>query len=349
MVCFLSFKISKEESRLKKEMICKNSFYRKIDSLFSQHSGSFKKYAKILQTYPPRRDFMTDKNHNLRPISHEISTKSFQPQLIEYFKNEILTILIFLGMVLAYLRLQIQYRKLLKERKCLEDLNHSKAEMLSLIGHDLRSSIHQILSCHRRMDESLKTEDYNLAKRFLLHSSSTTTRTYFLLDNLLHWIRIRRDRLWIHKKEHQLFSIIYQTLAYFSVMMEEQQIEMDIEVDENIVFLTDDVVLKTVIRNLIDNAIKYSSERGKISIRCIQNQYRVVILIKDQGTGIDKKKLQQLSISKNCIKNDKRKALHENSSFGIYLCRSFMNKLGGKLTILSKKNLGTTVIISLPK
>ena len=125
-------------------------------------------------------------------------------------------------------------------------------------------------------------------------------------------------------------------------------ISIKVNVTEEAEINSDKKILKTIIRNLMSNAIKYSRPGDKITISAVEEEDLVKIVISDSGVGMDDDTLENLfSITTNTplpgTLNEK------GSGFGLVLCKEFIEKLGGKIWVESEKGKGSDFIFTIPR
>ncbi|GAA3625657.1 sensor histidine kinase [Flavivirga jejuensis] len=252
---------------------------------------------------------------------------------------------------IGYLSIKLNYKNTIiaKQKNNLQNSNNFKNELFSVLGHDLRAPMHQILTISNKLIEAFQKKENKKMFFFLKQNKSTATKTYLLLDNLLYWIRLQSNNMTIQKELHNIYELIQQTISIFNIIITDKSIQLKVECSDYIFVKTNAVILKILFRNLLDNALKFTPKSGSITVKCIENQFRIVIMIKDNGLGIDPELLKALNNYNTTDASIMDTSDKRSTGFGIRLCKSFIKKLGGGFKILSVKNKGTTSIISILK
>jgi signal transduction histidine kinase len=183
----------------------------------------------------------------------------------------------------------------------------------------------------------------------LRNNSAIANGAYSLLDNLLHWALLQTKQLYFSKESVHLYSIVQQIEYNYKPLLLDKAITFENNVSKNNFISVDLDSLKIVLRNLLDNAIKFSKENGKISISTPEtNDTYCQIVIEDTGLGMNEATKQEL------LKDTELLAKKGNSEtigtgLGMQLCKSMVKKNDGALSIESELHIGTKIILSFPK
>jgi len=243
-------------------------------------------------------------------------------------------------------------QKLQKSEKDLKELNHIKDKFFSIISHDLRSPFATLTSFLNILinfaDEFSKEEMEELAKR----TQQSVKNLSSLLENLLQWAMSQMDQNQFRPQEIVLEKIIQETTNLLAVSAEEKKITIGWNIPQNTLLYTDYNMLSFIIRNLLINAIKYTPNQGNITITAqTQNssnaQPWVQICVADTGIGIPETELHKLF---NAQEHYTRKGTQNEKGvgLGLMLCKEFVEKSGGTITVSSKLNEGTVFCFEVP-
>ncbi|HAS42137.1 MAG TPA: histidine kinase [Microscillaceae bacterium] len=243
-------------------------------------------------------------------------------------------------------------QKLQKSEKDLKELNHIKDKFFSIISHDLRSPFATLTSFLNILinfaDEFSKEEMEELAKR----TQQSVKNLSSLLENLLQWAMSQMDQNQFRPQEIVLEKIIQETTTLLAVSAEEKKIAIAWDIPQNTLLYTDYNMLSFIIRNLLINAIKYTPNQGHITITAqTQNspnaQPWVQICVADTGIGIPETELPKLF---NAQEHYTRKGTQNEKGvgLGLMLCKEFVEKSGGTITVSSKLNEGTVFCFEVP-
>ncbi|OJJ18917.1 hypothetical protein BKI52_24295 [marine bacterium AO1-C] len=243
-------------------------------------------------------------------------------------------------------------QKLQKSEKDLKELNHIKDKFFSIISHDLRSPFATLTSFLNILinfaDEFSKEEMEELAKR----TQQSVKNLSSLLENLLQWAMSQMDQNQFRPQEIVLKKIIQETTNLLAVSAEEKKITIDWDIPQDTLLYTDYNMLSFIIRNLLINAIKYTPTQGRITITAhTQNasdaQPWVQICVADTGIGIPETELPKLF---NAQEHYTRKGTQNEKGvgLGLMLCKEFVEKSGGTISVTSKLNEGTVFCFEVP-
>lgn len=250
------------------------------------------------------------------------------------------------------------YRQKIKSSKIivlqkneLDQLNETKDKLFSIVSHDLRSSVYALKNSNQKLLKNLETKNYTDIDQLLQRNSNITNSSYNLLDNLLNWAQQQNNQLYFQKEFLQLHSIINQVEYNFKYLFLEKNIIFYNKVEkENLVFMDLDS-LKIILRNFLDNALKYSPNGGAISMYCVPNEKNgyIQLVIEDTGLGMSQQRIHELlDDHKLLMKKDNKEII--GTGLGIQLCKTMLKKNGGDLfAIESEEGEGTKIILLLPK
>jgi len=265
------------------------------------------------------------------------------------FLTSVLLLILFSTGIYFY-RQKIKNNKIILSQKIkLDELNATKDQLFSIVSHDLRSSVNALKTSNSKLLESLEHKNFSELDKLLHTNSAIVNGSYKLLDNLLHWALLQTKQLYFHKESLHLNSIIQQIELNYKPLMLEKNINFENLVSKEIFIYADINSLKIILRNLLDNAIKFSLENGKITIDATlskDNFYNLTI--EDSGSGMNKNTLDEIMCENSllCKKGNSEKI---GTGLGMQLCKSMIKKNDGKLLIESRENIGTKIIIQLQK
>tara|TARA_R110002050_G_scaffold67924_5_gene147320 strand:+ start:2382 stop:3620 length:1239 start_codon:yes stop_codon:yes gene_type:complete len=230
----------------------------------------------------------------------------------------------------------------------LRELNATKDKLFSIIAHDLRSPFNNILVlCGILKSQLSKSQDSNaLVPLGLIHT--TAKNTLVLLENLLDWAKSQSGQISFKSEKTSVSAVIHEILELSTSLAQTKDLYIEVNAADEIEVNSDKKILKTVIRNLISNAIKYSRPGGKIRVSAIEQEDYVKIVVSDSGVGMDEKTLKNLfGIATNTSLPG---TLNEKGSgFGLVLCKEFIEKLGGKIWVESEEGKGSDFIFTIPR
>ncbi len=279
--------------------------------------------------------------------AHEMRLKSQDVHQERLVASNVM-LLAALCMVILFYTIALSKKKSIRaENMELNNLNTLKDELLSVLAHDLRSHTHHLIEVTDQMKMKLQESDAGKLRELIRVGNSAANKTYVLLDNVLHWIMLNDKNVFFQKENIDLSSLLEQVTPIFSSILEMKQIQFEIEVLEQAYIYGDVNSLKVVLRNLIDNAIKFTPNHGEIKINVTQCRRYANLSIIDTGMGMDDSILQR--VRNSMIENETDTIGKKSTGLGLRLCFSFVKRNGGAIKIESKRNVGTGVFVKLPK
>jgi two-component system sensor histidine kinase/response regulator len=245
---------------------------------------------------------------------------------------------------------QIQeHKKILEElTQQLLEANAAKDRFYSIIAHDLRNPLQVLLFSAELMADEYEQPGEEETKKFIKQVNNTAQNMSNLLENLMQWARFQYGEIDCHPEKIDLFVLAKENIQYFVGNAEKKNINISIKVRENTWIYADENMIKSVLRNLVNNAVKFTHPGGKIKIFSKKKGDFIITSVQDTGVGIPKEKLGFL------FQNGKRfstrgTAEEKGSSLGLLICKEFVEKNGGEIRVKSETGKGSTFEFSLPK
>lgn len=227
----------------------------------------------------------------------------------------------------------------------LEDLNMVKNKLLSIIGHDLRSPIGTLKGFVDVLKQSrLSEEQIHYFSKKMSESLEGTSR---LLDNLLFWAKSQMEGIQINAQHFDLGPVIGQNKRLVQSRADEKNITLITdEAALPMMVYADEVMVDMVIRNLVENAIKFCRAGDVVRISVVIGNDSASITIKDTGQGIPAE--NQDKIFKSVSYSTAGTSREKGSGLGLSLCRELIEKNGGKIWFESEPGVGTSFTFTLP-
>ena len=234
----------------------------------------------------------------------------------------------------------------LKEHK-LELLNATKDKLFSIIAHDLRSPFNSILGYSQHLRENLRKYSVEESEKYLDIINSAVQNTLNLLINLLSWAKNQTGHTTFTPETLILRKIIEEVADLLNSSAKIKNISLSFNLDDKIRIHADKNMVKTILQNLISNAVKFTNPGGNIFISAIPFSDHVEITVSDNGIGISKKAIKDLfkivsNISTNGTINE------SGSGLGLVICREFVERHGGKIWVESKAGKGSDFKFTIP-
>ena len=229
----------------------------------------------------------------------------------------------------------------------LGELNATKDKLFSIIAHDLRNPFNAIITLSDFIEEHIRKGENDEALHMLGLLQKSSQSTYNLLQNLLEWSMLKREAMQCNPAELELLPLVEDEVTTFRNMAQQKDIVIEINVPAGLMVQADGNMLKTVLRNLCGNALKYTHPGGKISISACREGSAVTIAVQDSGIGMTPEEIEKLFLlhsgsSKPGTRQEK------GSGLGLMLCSEFIHLHNGTIRVESTPGKGSTFIVSIP-
>lgn len=229
----------------------------------------------------------------------------------------------------------------------LQDLNATKDKFFSILAHDLKNPFNALLGfselLYKRFD-TLTDESKKEFITFLYHSSK---KGYNLLTNLLEWGRSQSGHIELKQEIVDIGILVEDTIDLFHFNAEKKDIHLENKIPVETLLFADRHMTETIIRNLISNAIKFTSQEGKVSIYHELETSFSRISVKDSGIGISEENQKKLFRIDTTITTSGTE-LESGTGLGLILCKEFIEKHGGTISCTSDEGKGSTFSFTLP-
>jgi len=238
-------------------------------------------------------------------------------------------------------------KQLSESEQSLKELNATKDKFFSIISHDLKNPFSSLLSMSESISKNFQhTDDEDKLTIFNMINESVK-HIYSLLNNLLTWSRAQRERISFEPVEFDLSTLIEININLHRIAAEKKGVNLIANYEENIKAYADREMINTVIRNLINNAVKFSASGNSIEIESKKKDSSVEVLIKDQGIGISEENLQKLFCIDVKFKSTGTSG-EKGTGLGLILCKEFVEKNKGKIKVESILGKGSIFSFSVP-
>lgn len=243
--------------------------------------------------------------------------------------------------------LEEKNRKIEESEQELRKLNAAKNKFFSIIAHDLKNPLHTVLGYSDLLSKEFNMFTEKERQKFASDINHSTNNLYRLLQNLLDWSKTQTGNLRINPIETDLNQMIENSVALLSPMAKDKQIDMQVIAEEKLRIFADPLMLETVIRNLLNNAIKFTPDKGSVIITAMFSGEKIVVQIKDSGVGIPEDEVENLFKIDSKVKR-KGTNNEDGSGLGLILCKDFIELNHGSINVKSAPGKGSTFTITIP-
>ncbi|MCB8964011.1 MAG: PAS domain S-box protein [Bacteroidales bacterium] len=287
-------------------------------------------------------------NRTLHKNSYEFEYEFFQDEVKHFHarcaqlnENEIIIISSDISKIK---KSEIQLKQNSKE---LKQLNADKDRFMQILAHDLKNPFNVLMGFSDLLLRNYKNYDDNLVGYYLEIIKNTSERTYTMLEELLTWSKAQSGKIPFEPSQINLTELVNSLHSEAATIAQRKNIAITHNIPNNLQIVADSNMIKTVIRNLISNAIKFSRQDGQIKIGTHINSNRITIEVADNGIGMSQADQERLWNNSNPhttagTNNEK------GTGLGLLLCKDFVEKHGGKIWVESEVGLGSVFKIQLP-
>ena len=241
-----------------------------------------------------------------------------------------------------------QVESVLKENeKQLREFNATKDKFFSIIAHDLRSPFNNILGLTQLLTQHIQNKDYLGVEVYTGLIEGSTQRGLKLLESLFQWAQSQTGQMKFNPENFDVEHLVKEIAELKASFADQKTIQISYEVPSNINVSADKEMVRTVLRNLVSNAIKFTNPGGEIRITAEKSLDEITMAVIDNGVGIDDVTMNRLflieeSVSSNGTNNEK------GTGLGLILCKEFVEMHNGKIWASSVEGKGSAFRFTLP-
>jgi signal transduction histidine kinase len=239
-------------------------------------------------------------------------------------------------------------KRLTKYSEELDELNQTKNRLISIISHDLKNPFHSLIGFSDLL--VLEAERFSEEEKLSFYKSinETSKKAFELLQNLLDWTRLQTSEIPFKPTDLRVTETIQSVFGLVNSYARDKGIVMQTKVSEDTMVYADSRMFETVLRNILSHAVKYTPFGGKISISARDQNEVIQFDVEDTGVGMDGEQVANLfDVDKKASRPGTNNEL--GTGFGLILCREFVKKNGGELTVESSPGKGSTFSFTVPK
>lgn len=295
----------------------------------------------------------TDLQNQIGQISSDYELKAKQKQIEVEQKQKRLVymllfilLLLFVGIILSYLRaikvnklLALKRQKIEEQATLLSESNATKDKLFAMLSHDLRGPINNVVNYLYLLEDNYAPPQSYIDKlRFSLEN------VQLILNNLFNWAELQIRNSPPTLKHVSVDLVLDKVLQQFDDSIKDKEIKILNSLRGDMVW-ADENYLQIILRNVISNAMKFTSQKGEIKIETENHKSHTHIIVYDTGVGIAPLQLEKVfnyPTSSVGTKNEK------GTGLGLTLCKELMEKQGGTVSISSQLGLGTVVSLRFP-
>jgi PAS domain S-box-containing protein len=239
-------------------------------------------------------------------------------------------------------------KEILQKNADLQKLNAEKDKFFSIISHDLRSPFQALLGYYPLTMERIKTYPLEKVQLLLFDMRTSAEKLFDLLENLLEWSKMQRGLTSFHPSAIRLQEVIAEIVKIIRNSADKKMIEISCDIPEHLAVNADKRMFDSIINNLVFNAVKFTHKQGQVTISAMAMPDNLVeISIKDKGIGMNKEMIDSL-FRLDADVSHKGTEGEPSSGIGLFICKDFVEKHGGKIWAESEEGKGSTFRFTLP-
>jgi signal transduction histidine kinase len=222
----------------------------------------------------------------------------------------------------------------------LKELNVTKDRFFSIIAHDLKNPFYGMLGMSDILLEHIREKKTNDLEEYAYYLKKSAEQGYKLLLNLLDWSRIQTGKLQVNIVSLSLNQLLEEIIDLESSTALGKQIDMNLDCPRHVNVYADSNCLKTVVRNLVSNALKFTHPGGHVEISALVYEGYVEVLVSDNGVGMNKETLERLFRLDQNVSTPGTTS-EGGTGLGLILCKEFLKKMNSDISVVSENGVGS--------
>lgn len=263
-----------------------------------------------------------------------------------YFSGVLLMVIAGYFVISTHKQKEIQIQ-LTKSQTELILANKTKDKFISILAHDLKNPLSSIMGFVDLLKDGYEEMPVKSKKVFITSLENSTHLLQRLIDDVLAWARSTTGSMTVEKEPFLVNKVLEQAIAISSLQAGKKNVTLLKRYDEKIIGLADSRMIETIIRNLISNAIKFSFQDATVEIEMCRDNAMVYVSVVDHGVGMDEKRTKELFLLDH-LTSTPGTSNEKGTGMGLFLCRDFIRKNKGDITVQSKPDVGSRFTINFP-
>ena len=348
-------------------MILKN--YRELSQLYEQSGNTSKALDNYKQYYMLKDSVYNERaQKQLMDFQAKYETEQKEKELAllnqEKIEQELklnqanqqkylmigfsLVLIILLGSLLSRFNIKKKTQRQLTDINArLNELNHSKDKLFSVVAHDLRNSIAGFSTIVETLNSRYDSISTDNIKYYLGELSQSANALKGMLKNLLGWAQSQQNNIPVKLEPIVICEVVDEVVAQALPVANLKGITITKQVASSFSLVADYNILETALRNLLSNAMKFSKQGGTVEISAKQQNNLLEIIVSDQGMGMTPEEVDTLQNTK-CFAQAKPGLDGERGSgLGLMICKDLLQRISGNLLVESEPGQGSRFTIAL--
>jgi signal transduction histidine kinase len=239
-----------------------------------------------------------------------------------------------------------QRTEIVRRNQELVDSNQTKDKLLQIIAHDLCSPLVSIDSLTQLIPHWVEEQDYESLQKLSKTMEVSITNVLSLIDNLLNWALSQQGSFPYNPENFEVVSTLKDAINIYYPIADLKHIDLKFKMSRESLVSADKNMFLTIIRNLLNNAIKFTPEDGSVEVGVDYNDQFAKVWVEDSGVGIpDDKKDEIFKLASGSTRGTKGEL---GKGLGLFFCKEFISINKGDVYIESAPDKGTKITFTLP-
>ena len=243
--------------------------------------------------------------------------------------------------------LEAANKKLVESEHNLKDLNATKDKFFSIIGHDLRNPLNALIGFSELIAANSREFSKEDIHRYSVIINESAKNIHQLIENLLNWSRAQTGNIDFSPAHIPLSDFVSEIHKVLKINADNKNIRIDIDIPETIKVFADKNLLSTILRNLISNAVKFTTEGGKVFITAEEDNGKILVSVTDTGIGMNQEQVDLL-FTLGTSKSTPGTTKEQGTGLGLILCKEFIEMHDGEIWAESEQGKGSTFKFTIP-
>lgn len=327
----------------------------KTASNLSLEAGDYKSAYEYLEKSQNLADTLMNRQMLEKTHEFEIRYKSKESESeLALYKQKLKTVhqqqtflaVILLLLTILVVTLVINRRRSRTKNKKLKELNETKDKLFSIISHDLKSpAIAQKVALDMMIQ---RADKYDTETLMMLNAFNNAAESQLsLLQNLLNWANMQTGKMTYNPMPFKFCESIIKSIELYAISAKNKGIQFVSDISENCIVQADRQMINTVVRNLLNNAVKFSEPNGTIRVAVSSHDGYVRVSIANRGTGMPQQQIDDLLVDGKTTSKDGTHG-EKGSGLGLIICKELLERNNSRLEIESRESK-TIFSFNLPK
>lgn len=244
---------------------------------------------------------------------------------------------------LSHAEIANQADELSLQKEELKNLNDFKDQIFRIIAHDLRAPLGTMSESIQYLTQNWSTiANSNKLESWLHQLNSMSRSTFSLLDNLMNWSLDHQKNVLFNPKKLEAKPLIDEVIQFIKPIAIQKNVNLHSDVEADLELTADENMLKTIVRNLTSNAVKFTESNGDVTVSAKRIGSKVQFSIADTGAGMEPDLVERI-LSPEIQKTLKGSAKQSGTGLGLLISKAFLNQHNSQLHIESKQGQGSQI------